>query len=84
MLSAVVRLTRLMRKTDAESLPAQDLKNKLLRAVIFGDRAQNPLAFDLSLDPESDLVTAAESVSKDILASGAYILDCQLDQITIC
>ena len=58
-------------ETETDSLATQNLKSKLEQAVMFGDKTQNPLAFDLRLDMEGDLVTAAEKVSIEILTSGA-------------
>lgn len=59
---------------DQETIATTKLKGKLEQAVIFGDRQQNPLAFDLKVGSEGDLVTAAEAVSKEILASCQLIL----------
>lgn len=54
---------------DADSLATQNLKGKLDQAVMFSDRSSNPLAFDLKLESEGDLVWAAERLSKEILNS---------------
>jgi hypothetical protein len=51
-------------------LATRNLKSKLEQAVLFADSLDNPLAFDLTLTNEAgDLVSAAESVSRDILRS---------------
>lgn len=57
-------------RIDPADLATRNLKNKLEQAVLFADSQQNPLTFDLTLTNDTgDLVSAAESVSHDILTS---------------
>ncbi|PWN48686.1 hypothetical protein IE53DRAFT_389101 [Violaceomyces palustris] len=52
-----------------QSAKTERLKLKLEHAIFFGESLTNPLAFDLPAEFEGTLITAAEELSSEILAS---------------
>lgn len=57
-------------RLDPADVATRNLKSKLEQAVLFADNQQNPLTFNMSLSNEAgDLVSATESVSREILCS---------------
>lgn len=60
--------------SSSDDDPTGALKAQIEQAVYFGERSDNPLSYDLEIQPDANVAAAAGAVSDEILSSSSSLL----------